>query len=737
MREYLIRLINPRHPTEDFPLKQDEHRISLIGFLILMTLTLITGISVYDVMLNQTESILSKSLASSLRNNAYLIRSQIDQGVADTRMIATRPFIIDNLKRIASNSDVRKSRNNLQRVASSFLSHGFKGVSFYDRKGKMLASAGLFSGHPNFRAPLDSKNSLFLLWDGQFILHARMDVLDTLGNKTGSIMTEAELQPLNAAFTNLASVGKTGEFALCATIENDPNEMECFLNRISGRKFERLPRMIGDKALPMNYALEGRSGFIFAKDYRGEKVVAAYSPLGRRGLGMVLKIDQRELYSPVTAQLEYVALLIGSLVILGGLLLYWLMNPLVRQLAESRQKLFESGARLKAILDNAPVGIWLTGTDGNLRFMNKTLADTLGGMPSEILTRGDREYTREAPSTCHETVNFADGKPHLLEITRVRLHDYAEKALGIIAISTDITERRRAEESQRLAAIVLKTVDEAVVVTDPENNILTVNPAFTAITGYSAEEAIGRNPSLLASGLHDDAYYRAMWESLETKGSWNGEIHDRRKNGEIYIEWLSIHQVKDENGTLTHHVAVFSDISQRKMAEKRIYHLAHYDILTNLPNRSLFSDRLQQAIAKAKRERTLMALMFIDLDKFKQINDTLGHLAGDGVLAETAKRLQQCIRESDTAARMGGDEFVVLLQHVETEGDAMAVAEKILHALARPFEISGQAFAISSSIGLALYPHHGKDSETLIRNADTAMYLAKAKGGSSIVLFQP
>ena len=736
LREYRIRLICP---SQELLVKHDEHRISLIGFLILMALTTATGISVYAVMLHQTESILSKSLATSLKNTAYLLDSQITQGTANTRMIATRPFVIDSLMRMKLSPVA--SRTDLQRVAESFLSHhGFKAVSFYDAGDMQIASAGRFSPHADFRFRLDAKRSLYLFWEDQFMLHARIEILDYRGTRIGSVATEAELTPLNDAFAGLTAIGKTGEFALCAPVENDPEYMDCLLNRISGRKFQRLHRVIEDMALPMNYALEGKSGIILTKDYRRKEVVAAYAPVGKRGLGTVLKIDQGELYGPITAQLEHVALLIAALVLLGGLLLYWLMTPLVRQLADSRREQFEIGERLQAILDNAPVGIWLTGLNGDLRFMNKTLCNAMGGMESgmQALSAANCEgFSGEAPYTCHGTLNFADGRPHLLEITRVKLHDYTGKVIGVIGISTDITERQQAEESRQLAATVLNTIDEAVLVTDATNNIITVNPAFTAITGYSAEEVIGKNPKLLSSGLHDAGFYRAMWEKLATKGNWSGEIHDRRKNGEVFIEWLSIHQIRDKGGNLTHHVAVFSDISQRKMAEERIYHLAHYDILTNLPNRTLFTDRLRQAIVKAKRDRTHMALMFIDLDKFKQVNDTLGHQAGDSLLMETAKRLKGCVRESDTAGRMGGDEFVVLLEDIDNEMDAIAVAEKILHALDQPFGLGGHSLHISSSIGVAIYPEHGLDDGTLIRNADAAMYRAKASGGAAKVLFSP
>jgi diguanylate cyclase (GGDEF)-like protein/PAS domain S-box-containing protein len=282
-------------------------------------------------------------------------------------------------------------------------------------------------------------------------------------------------------------------------------------------------------------------------------------------------------------------------------------------------------------------------------------------------------------------------------------------------------------------------------VTDTNNLIISVNPAFTTITGYLPEEVIGKNPRMLASGKHSAEFYKEMWGSLLATGGWRGEIWDKHKNGKVYIKAISIKLVRDEHGRLSHHLAVFSDITERKAVEERMQHLAHYDVLTDLPNRALFSDSLKQEIARAKREqqdkrdrvnKKHMALMFLDLDKFKPINDTLGHDVGDLLLKEVAKRLLNCARESDIVSRIGGDEFVVLLPTVETDQDAMRVADKILHALDEPFELAGHRLHISVSIGLVLYPEHGIDELTLTKNADIAMYYAKASGRNNVKLFQ-
>ena len=302
------------------------------------------------------------------------------------------------------------------------------------------------------------------------------------------------------------------------------------------------------------------------------------------------------------------------------------------------------------------------------------------------------------------------------------------------ALSREMAERNEAE--MNLAAKVFETVNTAVIVTDKNTIIIKMNPAFTAITGYTAEDALGKTPHLLSSGSHSRKFYEEMWATINKEGSWQGEIINRKKSGELFTEWLSINAVKNKDGVVSNYVSLFSDISERKAEEAYIHNLAHYDSLTGLPNRTLLTDRLQQALAAARRERSHMALMFIDLDKFKPVNDTLGHQVGDLVLKEAAKRMLDCLRESDSAARIGGDEFIVLLPMIDESADAVAVAEKIRYSLNLPFATAGNNLNISSSIGVAVYPEHGTDEKNLLRNADTAMYFAKESGRNRVTLFE-
>lgn len=300
----------------------------------------------------------------------------------------------------------------------------------------------------------------------------------------------------------------------------------------------------------------------------------------------------------------------------------------------------------------------------------------------------------------------------------------------------DITQQKRDEHSLRLAAAVFDNSIDGIIITDPAGKILTVNRAFSEVTGYSHSEAVGRNPSFLQSGKHDEDFYRAFWESLATTGQWQGEIWNRRKDGEIYAEWMKVSCVRDEKREILHYISMFSDITERKAAEDKIIHQAYHDALTNLPNRVLFKDRLEQALAFAQRiMHQNVAVLFMDLDRFKFINDTLGHDAGDQLLRKVATRLRNCTRATDTVARLGGDEFTVLLPEVDHADEAMRVAAKMLEAMRQPFSVSGQELFITASIGISMYPNDGADVETLMKNADTAMYHVKGQGRAGVHLY--
>ncbi|MDD3763419.1 MAG: PAS domain S-box protein [Nevskiales bacterium] len=296
-------------------------------------------------------------------------------------------------------------------------------------------------------------------------------------------------------------------------------------------------------------------------------------------------------------------------------------------------------------------------------------------------------------------------------------------------IVSDTTERQGAYEQLRLDSAAIASTAESIIITDVDANIVSVNRAFTEITGYTPDEVTGRNARCLQSGRHDISFYQAMWRALHETGHWQGQIWNRRKSGEVYPEWLNISAVRDPVGRLTHYVGVSSDISQLKRSEEQLEYLAHHDALTGLPNRLLTTSRLTHAIEQARRERTGVAVLFLDLDRFKTVNDSLGHQVGDQLLVEVARRIQGALREEDTLGRLGGDEFLVLIERTGNSMAAAKVAQHLIRALSQPFKLdSGHELYVQASIGIALYPDDGADAELLVRNADTAMFRAKDQG---------
>ena len=301
----------------------------------------------------------------------------------------------------------------------------------------------------------------------------------------------------------------------------------------------------------------------------------------------------------------------------------------------------------------------------------------------------------------------------------------------------DVTERKQLEHQRQMASTVFENSLEGIIIADPEGKVHMVNAAYSAITGFGPGEIIGKDLDVFRSEGHDPKFLQEIWASLAERGRWSGEYWNRRKNGEAYPEWLNVVLVKDSQGRIANYVVIFHDITDIKSQEERIKHQAFHDALTGLPNRVLFKDRLGQAIAHADREGERLAVVFLDLDNFKRVNDSLGHQAGDQLLQETARRLKRCLRETDTVSRLGGDEFTMILREVARPEDTLEAAGRILKALAEPFLIQGQELFITTSMGITFFPDDAKDSETLLKNADMAMYRAKDQGRNNLQLFTP
>ena len=613
--------------------KINPQRIGLVAGTILIVVAFLVGVLVFYVMERHGERLLGSSFQSSLQNYVELAKSEIRQGFEKSMTVTTRPLLIDQLQRVDTHDGVNLDA--LNRVAQSLHAAGLSAVALFDKDGHELARAGAFVQQPALTVPIHFVTRAQLLFKEQFFLHTDVNILNA-GHVVGRGVTEIPLPTLSSMFMSVKRVGKTAELALCAS--SGPR-IVCFPTTLNRTVMLSPKRSSKGVPLPMAEALEGNSGFIDARDYRHQKVVAAYSPVGELGLGMVLKMDSAELYAPVWNQLRYLLPLLAGVLIVALLLLRWQLTPLVT-----------------------------------------------------ALVRSERE-AREAFILLHE--------------------------------------------SESRGQAVLENVAEGIVTISATGKIELFNPGAERMFGYRSQDVIGNNVSMLMPEPYHSKHDEYLGRYLRTDEAHvigiGREVEAQRSSGEVFPMELRISEFYLKGRR--QFIGIMRDITERKATEKKIIHLAHYDALTDLPNRRLVQDRIQQVIAWAQRAGAQFAVMFIDLDKFKSINDTLGHDVGDRLLQMVAQRLTQSLRVGDTVGRQGGDEFIVVLTSLSAAEDAALVAQKILGVLSAPFVINGQDLHSGASIGIAVYPQDGGDVDTLLKNSDTAMYHAKEMGRSNYQFF--
>jgi diguanylate cyclase (GGDEF)-like protein/PAS domain S-box-containing protein len=411
--------------------------------------------------------------------------------------------------------------------------------------------------------------------------------------------------------------------------------------------------------------------------------------------------------------------------------------------------------RLHSIIDNVKSVVFQTDAQGCWTFLNRAwteitghaVADCLGRLFLDYVHPDDRAGNQAAfepliarrKEHCRHQVRYltVDGRSRWIEVYARLTLEADDRIVGTSGTLTDVTERHEAEERLRLAASVFDNAGEGIVITDTAARIVDVNAAFCAITGYAREQVIGRTPAMLASGRQDAAFYREMWRSLTDDGQWSGEIWNRRADGAVYAELLRISSVRGPDGAVTHFVGIFTDVTVQKRYQETLERLAHYDVLTGLPNRALMLDRLTVLMRQADRQGGCLALCYLDLDGFKDVNDRWGHATGDQLLLQAADRLRGLLRGADTVARLGGDEFVLLLGEVQSGEEAQALLDRVRRALCVPYELGCATATVTPSIGVALYPDHGSTADYLLRNADQAMYRAKRQGKNCVCLVAP
>lgn len=417
----------------------------------------------------------------------------------------------------------------------------------------------------------------------------------------------------------------------------------------------------------------------------------------------------------------------------------------------SRSESYLSEESFHALIDASPdficikdgQGRWLAANHAGLQLYQLLDKDWRGKTDLELMELSSPHYRESfkacmiadevawnarSPTYSTESVRFPNGKAHYFEFIKSPIFAKDGSRKSLVILGREITKLIESLQQNRLSAHMLASDRDALMICDADLKIAAINRAFTEMSGYEAAEVIGKTPRLLSSGKHDSGFYEAMWHALLKEGAWRGEVWNKRKNGELHLRWMSISAVQDQAGKLSHYIATYTDMSGQREAQRQLELMAYHDPLTGLCNRLLLRDRFELAVASAHRSQRMIALLFLDLDLFKQVNDTLGHAVGDQVLCEVADRLSACVRESDTVCRLGGDEFAVLLTDLQEVDTAAIVAQKILEQFAKPIYLNSQSIQISFSIGIAMYPDDAGDLESMMRLADAAMYYAKDCG---------
>ncbi|MGR5235900.1 sensor domain-containing protein [Vibrio alfacsensis] len=411
---------------------------------------------------------------------------------------------------------------------------------------------------------------------------------------------------------------------------------------------------------------------------------------------------------------------------------------------------------LQEFIDCLDDHTWIKDVDGRYAMTNRSVEQAWEMNGKEIVGKNDYELfndTRAKQFIEADQKVLATGKqntieecslidksstPIWLETIKSPIRNQSGALIGVLGMTRNVTRRKMVETQLSLASTIFNNSQEGMVITDRHATILDVNSAFTHITGYSAEEAIGKNPNILRSGHHDDRFYQDLWQQLESKGQWKGEFVNRRKNGSVYPQLATISAVTDEKKHLINYICVFEDISVRKAHEEKLQRMAFYDPLTSLPNRTQLISLLEQHIESGQKHQNAFATLFLDIDHFKHINDSMGHFYGDQLLTRLAERLLEVLHLHAHVARIGGDEFVIILPNITSDSQLISTVEEILNLFSRPFKVSqNESLRISTSIGIARYPQDGNDSETLLKNADTAMYLAKKNGRNGYAFYSP
>jgi diguanylate cyclase (GGDEF)-like protein/PAS domain S-box-containing protein len=716
----------------------------------------------------------SSHLSQLLNARSEYLDNNLDNRVRQALVASQEPEFRTAVIALLRDSSSKSAMALANRVAEPLLAYGFSGIGMESGDRRKVFAGHLLSNTASGTRFINGKNDVTLAWSNGFILRLRLPMdSPSRGIHQDFLVFEQTLPHLNNTFREANHWGETGALVMCTRL--DQKHLQCFPQREQASYFV-IPDDYQGKPVPMTYALAGQKGVDTLVDYRGHDVLSAYGPVANTGLGLVLRMDLDEIYAPIRDALQVGIPLITFMVVLGIWLIRSRVRPVIMDIARAHAAESAASTRFDAAMQSSPDGFVIyesvrdqTGNivDFRCAYLNHHAGEMAGlsTTSAESIALG-KSYLETYPERSETFAKFKmivlTGQMQVDELSWDGIHGiktwYLRQAVpmpqGLAVTFRNITREKtllqQLEYSNRLRTAIVESAAYSIISTDVNGTILTFNQAAERMLWYRADEMIGKaTPEI----THDAEEVRSRAESLSNELGYpvapgfevfvakakSGFQDERewtyvRKDGSRFPVLLSVTALRDENNDINGYLGIAYDISERKRAEEYIRHIALHDVLTGLPNRALLDDRVQVAIEQQRRSNSTIALAMMDIDRFKHVNDTMGHHIGDRLLKEFVNRVKSCLRPTDTLARMGGDEFVLLLPETDEAG-AVIVVERILEALHPPINVEVQEVHISSSIGISICPRHGQNLQELLRCADVAMYWVKEHGRNGYKVF--
>lgn len=744
--------------------------LTVLTFMLLIGV--LSSIVTFSVLAQRTEQLLAKSQLQLHTDRAYFFNVAIAARSERALVAARDPHIAELLSSLNRNPDDTEAYRALFLLTSPLVENGFSAIAFEAANGRRWEVVENLKSGDITKLPLLGRYSGELVWHSGFWLFSKTPLKDQQGTHVGYMVTEQALVSLNELRESILESSNTGEMVLCS---NAGDQLNCFPSARESTPF-KIEKFHKNQRLPMSHALDlMESGIKTTFDYRGKRVIAAYGPIANTGLGMVIKIDVDEIYAPIREQLNKVLLFLMGLIGIGFLLIRQRVLPILHQITDARKSADIEKARFIAAAEGGFDAFYIfdavrdrAGNIADFRcvFVNQIGARLISREPQQFMGRllcEELPYTREPMYFDVFKQVVETGKP-VQEEFHVDHPELAAKWLarqiiklgdGIALTARDITTKKQTElalkEAERLQSAIVDSASYSIIATDVRGTIISMNKAAQRMLWYDKDELVGKATPLI---IHDkdevvirakelsnqlgrtiqpgfEVFTAQIGDDLPEEREWTYI----RKDGSRFSVKLSVTELRDHTSSVVGYLGVAFDITEQKRTEEYIRHIALHDVLTGLPNRALFDDRVKVALETAKREKQKLAIALLDLDHFKHINDSLGHHIGDKLLEEVSARLTANLRPSDTVARMGGDEFAFVLPNITHPQGTAVVFDKIIKAFKPLVIVGNHKLHISASIGVCAYPDDGNDQATLIRNADTAMYRAKELGRNHYQIF--